>query len=120
MRSLVSEPRNRDEIPAARRLAGLDAATVLTAVARYYGVGQDGFQVRRSGQWDRDVAAWLARRRSSATLRELAPAFGLSHPDSVNNLVRRVDRALAESSTLRRDIEMIEPIFGFPKTENRA
>ncbi len=72
MRSLVSEPRNRDEVPAARRLASVGAATVLATVARYYGVGQDRFQVRRSGRWDRLVAAWLARRRSSATLRELA------------------------------------------------
>ncbi len=120
MRSLLSEPRNRDEVPAARRLASLDAATVLAAVARYYGVGQDRFQERRSGQLGRDVAAWLARRLSSATLRELAPAFGLSHPDSVNNLVRRVDRALAESSKLRQDIEMIQRILDPSKTENRA
>ena len=38
MRSLLSEPRNRDEVPAVRRLASLDAATVVAAVARYYGV----------------------------------------------------------------------------------
>ncbi len=120
MRALLSEPRNRDEVPAARRLASLDAATVLAAVARYYGVGQDRFQVCRSGQLGRDVAAWLARRLSSATLRELAPAFGLSHPDSLNNLVRRVDRALAESSRLRRDIEMIQRILEVSKSENRA
>jgi len=120
MRLLVSEPRNPDEVPAARRLASLEPATVLAAVARYYGVVPDCFQERRSGQLARDVAAWLARRRSSATLRVLAPEFGLSHPDSVNNLVRRVDRALAESRKLRHDIEMIERILESPKTENRA
>ena len=83
-------------------------------------VGQDRFQVRRSGQLGRDVAAWLARRLSSATLRELAPAFGLSHPDSLNNLVRRVDRALAESSRLRQDIKMTQRILEFSTTDNRA
>lgn len=49
MRSLLSEPRNQDEVPAARQLASLDAAIVLAEVARYYGVDQDCFQVRRSG-----------------------------------------------------------------------
>jgi REP element-mobilizing transposase RayT len=120
MRSSASEPRNRDEVPASRRLASLEPATVLAAVARYYGVDQDRFQERRSANMARDVAAWLARRRSSATLRELAPAFGLSHPDSVSNLVRRVDRALADSSKITHDIEMIERILTLAKTENRA
>jgi len=78
------------------------------------------FKRAEAGNWGRDVAAWLARRLSSATLRELAPAFGLSHPDSVSNLVRRVDRALAESSKPRQDIEMIQRILDSSKTENRA
>jgi hypothetical protein len=49
-----------------------------------------------------------------------APEFGLSHPDSANNLVRRVDRALAESRVLRQDIEMIERILESPKPLSRA
>ena len=73
MRSLLSEPRNQDEVPAARQLASLDAAIVLAEVARYYGVDQDCFQVRRSGLLGRDLAAWLVRHHSSATLRELLP-----------------------------------------------
>ena len=108
MRSLLSEPRNQDEVPAARKLASLDAATVLAEVARFYGVDQDCFQARRNGRLARDVAAWLARHHSSATLRELAPIFGLNHPDSVNNLVRRVDRAWATSSLLREEIGTIQ------------
>ena len=72
------------------------------------GVDQDCFQVRRSGLLGRDLAAWLVRHHSSATLRELAPIFGLNHPDSVNHLVRRVDRALARSSELREDIGMTQ------------
>ena len=51
MRSLLSEPRNQDEVPAARKLASLDAATVLAEVARFYGVDQDCFQSRRNGAW---------------------------------------------------------------------
>ena len=107
----LSEPRNQDEVPAARQLASLDAAIVLAEVARYYGVDQDCFQVRRSGLLGRDLAAWLVRHHSSATLRELAPIFGLNHPDSVNHLVRRVDLALARSSELRENIGMTQRIL---------
>ena len=41
----------------------------------------------------------------------IAPIFGLNHPDSVNHLVRRVDRALARSSELREDIGMTQRIL---------
>ncbi|MGC8638624.1 MAG: transposase [Isosphaeraceae bacterium] len=120
IRKLVSEPRNPDEVPAVGHLTSLEPATVLAEVARYYSVDPDRFHELRSGELARDVAAWLARRRTIATLRELAPAFGLSHPDSVSNLIRRVDRALATSSQLRKDIAMIERFLESPRTENRA
>jgi len=42
------------------------------------------------------VAAWLARRLTVATLRELTEPFGLSHPDSVRNLLNRADRMAAK------------------------
>ncbi|MGD0040937.1 MAG: hypothetical protein ABSE84_11065, partial [Isosphaeraceae bacterium] len=41
------------------------------------------------------------------TLRELSAAFGLTHPDSVRNLIRRADRALLGSRPLRHEIEAI-------------
>ncbi|HWT77430.1 MAG TPA: hypothetical protein VN648_01295, partial [Candidatus Methylomirabilis sp.] len=41
----------------------------------------------------------------------IAPIFGLNHLDSVNHLVRRVDRALARSSELREDIGMTQRIL---------
>ena len=41
----------------------------------------------------------------------IAPILGLNHPDSVNHLVRRVDRALARSSELREDIGMTQRIL---------
>ena len=66
----------------------------------------------------RDLAAWLARELTPATLRELSEAFGLTHPDSVRNLIRRVERALANSPSLRDEITLIRTALA--KTENRA
>jgi hypothetical protein len=39
--------------------------------------------------------------------RELSSAFGLTHPDSVRNLIRRIDCALVNSRPLRAEIEAI-------------
>ena len=118
MRALMSGPKHRDEVPAARQLSNLDPETVLTAVAHYYGVAPESFQQRRSGAPSRDVAAWLIRHLTTSTLRELAGPFGLNHPDSVRNLIRRVDRMLAKSRTVRKDIAAIRQRL--LKTENRV
>ncbi len=49
-----------------------------------------------------------------ATVRELSAAFGLTHPDSVRNLIRRADRALLDSRILHGEIEAIR--HRLPKT----
>jgi chromosomal replication initiation ATPase DnaA len=96
----------------------MEASTVIAAVAGYYGVPVETFRHPRSGAQSRDVAAWLARKWTTATLRALTQPLGLSHPDSVSNLVRRVERAVQASSRLRADIKGIES--GLLKTENRV
>jgi hypothetical protein len=118
MRDRMNRPKHQDEVPAARRLAGLDAATVIAAVARYYGVSVESYRRRRSRDPSRDLAAWLARAMTTATLRELMEPFGLSHPDSVSNLVRRAARALARSKRLASDVNAIKSRL--TKTENRV
>lgn len=107
VRRLAKEPKHRDEVPSARRLGHLPFEVVLAAVADYYGTTPAAYGNRRSSAPGRDVAAWLARRLTDATLRELVSAFGLGHPDSVSNLVRRADRAIRESKTLQKDLERI-------------
>ncbi len=54
------------------------------------------------------MAAWLARRLTVATLRELAEPFGLGHPDSVRGLIQRTEKAMARSPQLRRQIEQLK------------
>ena len=118
IRDLMERPAHEDQVPAARRLRNVDPERVLDAVAAQYGVLAETFRQPRSGSQARDVAAWLARRLTTATLRELAVAFGLNHPDSVSNLVRRIDRQLVASRELRGIIEAIEETL--TKTGNRV
>jgi len=97
----------QDEVPQARRLGSLPVAAVLQATAQHFAVDPGVFTERRSTHLARDIAAWLARRLTTATLREMAPVFGLTHPDSVSNLTRRAARALAKDQKLRRQVETL-------------
>ncbi len=64
------------------------------------------------------MAAYLAHRHTTATLRELAGPFALRHPDSVSNLIRRAERALADSRELKQAAGAINEKIA--KTENRV
>ncbi|MFO7903808.1 MAG: transposase [Pirellulaceae bacterium] len=118
IKELMEEPTYQDEVPTARRLANLSVEAVIAAVAGYYGTTPVAYRGRRSKAAGRDVAAWLARRLTSATLRDLMVHFGLGHPDSVSNLVRRADKAVGTSKSLRQDVEAIRTDLA--KTENRV
>jgi chromosomal replication initiation ATPase DnaA len=107
IKRLAKEPVHRDEVPLARRLNSLPLADVLEAAASHFEVEPAAFAQKRSALLARDLAAWLARRLTTSTLRELAGPFGLNHPDSVANLTRRAERALKKSPRLRKEVEAI-------------
>ena len=90
-----------------RRLAGVPLSDVLEQTAEYYGVDVASFARKHSKQSSRDVAAWLARRLTVATLRELAEPFGLRHPDSVRGLLGRAEAAMNGSAKLRKEVEQL-------------
>ena len=60
--------------------------------------------------WLSGYANWYAKRnrRTSATLRELSDRFGLSHPDSASDLIRRGAKRIEQSSEAVRQQKAIE------------
>jgi REP element-mobilizing transposase RayT len=106
VKRLVEKPRQLDQVRQARQLL-LTSRNVLEAVADYFGVFPGAYAGRRSKATGRDLAAYLAHRHTTATLRELSGLFGLTHPDSVRNLTRRAEQALANSPRLRADLKAI-------------
>jgi hypothetical protein len=118
LRHVMKSPTFPDEVPRSRRLSALDLDTVLGAVAEHYAVSTELFSNRGNAHIARAAAAWLARRHTSATLREMAPRFGLSRPESISNLTRRIDRDLARDRKLKRSITELEA--GLPKTKNKV
>lgn len=118
IRKRMQRPHHEDEVPAARPLTNLELEAVIAAVAHHYGIAVEEFQRRRSNAPSRDVAAWLCRRLTTVTLRQLAEVFGLNHPGSVSNLLRRAERALEKSKQLRDDTDAIRQYL--EKTKNEA
>ena len=106
IKRLVEAPRQPDQVRQARQLL-TNCSEVIAAVAAHYGVSPKEYAERGSTAGVRDLAAYLAHRYTTATLRDLAGQFGLSHPDSVSNLTRRAEKALAKSRALQADLETI-------------
>ncbi len=101
----MKNPKYEDEVPLARRLSSVSLDNVLQVVADHYRVDPACFAVKHSNESSRDVAAWLARRVTTATLREWSFPFGLSHPDSVRNLIRPAEQAMEKSRTFRKEVD---------------
>lgn len=111
LRKMVHLANRDDESQEVRR--GIRKSTqsvdaVIAETAREYRVEPDDYVGFRSVAPGRDVAAYLCRRYTTATLAELSNAFGLSHRDSSGDLVRRARRAREENKELDRRICKIE------------
>lgn len=111
IKRLLIKPQHVDQTPKARRLTSLDANQVIATVAAYFNASPSSYQSKRSTAPGRDLAAYLAHRRTTATLRELATAFGLSHPDSVSNLIRRAEIAISASKSQKQDLDRIDEML---------
>ncbi len=108
IRKQLKQPAQIDEVPLIRPLITLDLDAVLGTVASFYGVSETIFQTRGNSHIARAAVAWLARRHTTAKLRELAPHLGLSRPESVGNLTRRVDRQIEQNTLLRQELWQLE------------
>ncbi len=107
LRSLAGTVQSNPPAPEARQLAGLDPKRILAAVAEFYGLETTALSRRHDPHLARPVAAWLCRRHTVVSLRQLAEWLGLSRADSVPNLTRRLDERLRASPRLSDDLAEI-------------
>ena len=89
-------------------MKSVSAEELIAATASAHGVSSSEYAKFRSTAAGRDMAAWLRRRWSGATLRDLGPQFGLDGTDSVSNLVCRAEARYEESPKWRRKAKEIE------------
>ena len=95
-----------------RRANSVSVDSIFEAAASQYAVNADEHLGFRSGAAGRDMAAYLCRRYTTATLRELSDRFGLCHSDSALNLVRRGAKRMEQSSEAVRHQAAIETKLG--------
>ena len=107
LRSLASSIQSHPPVAEARQLSGLDPKRIFAAVTSFYGLDDVALSRRHDPHLARAVAAWLCRRHTEASLRELAAPLGLSRPDSVPNLTRRIETRLKTSPELSNDLAEI-------------
>ena len=107
LRSHAGPIMSNPPVAEARQLAGLDPKRIFAAVADFYGLDDASLSRRHDPHLARAVAAWLCRRHTEASLRELAEWLGLSRADSVPNLTRRLEARLKASPELSDDLAEI-------------
>jgi REP element-mobilizing transposase RayT len=101
-----------------RRTRAYSIGEIMDLVAEHHEVERSQYVGFRSSAPGREMAALVCRRFTSSTLAELSVAFGLGHPDSAANLVRRARRQESKSPQYRNRLKKIERAM--MKTENQV
>jgi hypothetical protein len=103
----------------AQQLAALDPKRIFAAVAEFYNVEAKALSRRHDPRLARAAAAWLCRRHTEASLRELAERLGPSRADSVPNLTRWLEARLNASPQVSDDLAEILRRARAPTAGNR-
>ncbi|TWU03711.1 hypothetical protein [Neorhodopirellula pilleata] len=102
-----------------RRSSVITVDDVIENTAKKYGVSPAEYSGFRSGAGGGDVAAYLCRRFTSATLAGLSERFGLGHPDSSSDMVKWATELIESNSVVRKRAKRIEKTL-LSKPETRV
>jgi hypothetical protein len=119
LRGQIPSPQHRDLRREERLLRGVDLERVLESVCQHDGVDRALIATRGSRSPARAALADLARESTEARHAELVPLLGVSRPERVPNLSRRLARWLEHPSRARQDLVTLETSLGLrKKTKN--
>jgi REP element-mobilizing transposase RayT len=99
---------NHNEIPQSRHLAPT-IAEIKLAVCQYYDVELGEIEQSKRGQMNepRNVAVYLARKRSGLRLKDIGQEFQLLKYSSVSSIVTRTEKQLLKNKQLKNRIKKI-------------
>jgi hypothetical protein len=101
-----------------RRAHAYSIEEIMELVAAEHHVNSTQYVGFRTSAPGRDMAALVCRRFTPTTLAQLSEAFGLGHPDSAANLVRRAKQQESKSAKYRSQLKKIE--MALVKTEKQV
>jgi REP element-mobilizing transposase RayT len=108
VRRIVRGESRRERRRESRLVQGLPLSRVREVVCRFFEVGPAELARRGSRSVAREALAYLARRHTTTTHRELAVLLGLQGAECVPNLTRRLASRLDSDAGLRRQIGRLE------------
>ena len=100
------------------RASQLSPEFIISFVAKQSGQTLDDYRAFRSKAKNRDIAALLCRNLSNKSLAELSDAFGLKHPDSSSNLIKRAKLRIKECKHSQKCYDKLKA--NLAKTENQV
>jgi hypothetical protein len=98
----------RENRRGSRLIQGVELRKVCEVVCGLYGLESSELGRRGSRHEARAALAYLARRHTEATNRELAEILGVSRPDCVPNLTRRFAGWLTKRESVRERLSELE------------
>jgi hypothetical protein len=108
LRERVDLTQSPADMPNLRRFLTVSLPDLLARVSQYYSIPAAQVLHRRTRHISRAVVAWLSRRYTRSTRKQLARFLNLRHPESVTNLIRKVDRLRVSDIALQHDLDRLE------------
>ena len=97
----LAKPTKRTPKPLKRK-SQLSPEQIIAFVAEQNGELPESYQGSRATAPGRELAALLCRELTTKSLAELSRAFGLGHPDSSANLIKRARKLTSESQKVNK------------------
>jgi putative transposase len=100
------------EMPQVKELF-LDKSRIEKAVCRFYQIKVDDLLQSRRGNYNeaRNVAIYLLRKHTGASLTDISSSFGMNSYSSVSSAIMRIKQVMAGDKKLRQRITAVEKLL---------
>lgn len=113
----MAQPNSR-QTTLGKRNSGHSPNMIIEQVANHFGVEPKAYRGFRCSAEGRAMAALLCRELTNASLAELSKCFGLSHPDSSANLIKKAKKMIKDAKPFKKQYNQIKQYL--LKTENQV
>ena len=99
------------DVPQMRRFITVELEELLSRVSKHFRIPAEHLTRRGARHISRSVFAWLSRKYTRATRKQLAQLLNLKHPDGVSPLIRKVEQLRQHDPTLASHLAILQAGF---------